>query len=350
MPKEFAEGAVITLPTKELEKDGYVFKGWYTDIECKNKFVIGTKMGVTDVILYAGWEKFSPSTYTKITEELLDWSGKYLIVYEKNNDAYIFNGVDSANAHVKGKIENNQIVSTIEIEKNICTISKYNNGYSIEINNQFIAGTSGSNSLKLNTEEQVNNISYNNESIKIESNTSILRFNDASNAMQFRYYRSSTYTAQKPIQLYKLEEKQEEKPNVDETILTSYTSTLSIDNSKAIRFIGSVKETEFDKISNIGFNFTLTLDNDKGNPISKEYSSDVTKLYKTINDSNTGTFDKTEAVYEKDGFLNFSLILKNLPKDLLASIYYYSYAVIDGKTYNSPTTEVVIAGDLIEFR
>lgn len=39
-----------------------------------------------------------------------------------------------------------------------------------------------------------------------------------------------------------------------------------------------------------------------------------------------------------------------MPKDLLASIYYYSYAVIDGKTYNSPTTEVVIAGDLIEFR
>ena len=148
----------------------------------------------------------------------------------------------------------------------------------------------------------------------------------------------------------KLEEKQEEKPTIDEKTLTTYTSTLSIDNSKAIRFIGSVKETEFDKISKIGFNFTLTLDNDKGNPILKEYSSDVTKLYKTINDSNTGTFDKTEAVYEKDGFLNFSLILKNMPKDLFASIYYYSYAVIDGKTYNSPTTEVVIAGELIEFR
>lgn len=106
----------------------------------------------------------------------------------------------------------------------------------------------------------------------------------------------------KPIQLYKLEEKQEEKPTIDETTLTSYTSTLSIDNSKAIRFIGSVKETEFNNISKIGFNFTLTLDNDKSNPISKEYSSDVNKLYKIINDSNTGIFDNDDAIYENNGF------------------------------------------------
>ena len=158
--------------------------------------------------------------------------------------------------------------------------------------------------------------------------------------MQFKYYKSSTYTYQEAIQLYKLEEKQEEQPTIDETTLTSYTSTLSIDNSKAIRFIGSVKETEFNNISKIGFNFTLKMEND--NPISKEYSSDVNKLYKTINDSNVGIFDNNDAIYENNGFLNFSLILKNIPTNIAATIEFYSYAVINGKTYHSLTKDVVI--------
>ena len=329
------ENETIEAPTTPT-REGYKFTAWYANIDLTEEFNFSTKIA-SNLTLYAGWEVYAPSTFTKVTSSLTDWTGKYLIVYEDGADAYIFNGNDG---YINGKIENDKIQSTSEIEKNICTISKFNNGYSINIKNKYLSGTNNKNSLNLLQKEQLNNISFENNSIKIESNTSILRFNDTQDIMQFKYYRSSTYTSQEAIQLYKLEEKQVENPTIDEKVLTSYTSTLSIDNSKAIRFIGSVKETEFNNISKIGFNFTLTLEND--NPISKEYSSDVNKLYKTINDSNVGIFDNGDAIYENNGFLNFSLILKNIPTNITAKIDFYSYAVINGKTYHSLTKYVVI--------
>ena len=65
-------------------------------------------------------------------------------------------------------------------------------------------------------------------------------------------------------------------------------------------------------------------------------------MYKIINDSNTGIFDNDDAIYENNGFLNFSLILKNIPTNITAKIDFYSYAVINGKTYHSLTKDVVI--------
>ena len=411
--KQFAEESEITLPTEELAKDGYIFDGWYTDSEFKNKFVEGTKMGTQDVTLYANWildtstkyvvtfmlndgtdtiytstkvkendkvtipeiptrdgykfvnwyttdnliEEFDFNTnittdltlyagwetapkYTKVTSKLEDWSGKYLIVYE--NDKVCFNGsleeLDNASNTKSVLIKDNQIIG--DYENYQFTFEKKDSGYSIKsYSNIYIGKTASSNGL----DESLENKYYNYISINTSGIVSIkgsggalLKYNTADGQDRFRFYKNG----QQDIALYKLEEKQEEKPTIDETTLTSYKSILSIDNSKAIRFIGSVKETEFNNISKIGFNFTLKMEND--NPISKEYSSDVNKLYKTINDSNVGIFDNNDAIYENNGFLNFSLILKNIPTNIAATIEFYSYAVINGKTYHSLTKDVVI--------
>ena len=379
--KKIAEGAEITLPTEELIKDGYIFDGWYTDSEFKNKFVEGTKMGTQDVTLYAnwildtstkhtvkfmlndgtesvytsviakenetieapttptrkgfkftawytnidlteefnfntkitsdltlyaGWKVYTIPTYTKVTNNLDDWTGKYLIVFEDDNETRLFDSsldtidVTKNNIIINKEINSNKIEGSYE--KYEFTFTKISSGYSIKsYSNFYIGGNSSKNSLETSlSNEMANAISINtNGNVDIVSNNKYLRYNSATgnNNERFRYYDAGK---QNPIQLYKLEEKQEEKPTIDETTLTSYTSTLSIDNSKAIRFIGSVKETEFNNISKIGFNFTLTLEND--NPISKEYSSDVNKLYKTINDSNVGIFDNGDAIYENNGF------------------------------------------------
>lgn len=417
--KAFAEGAEITLPTEKLIKDGYIFDGWYTDSEFKNKFVEGTKMGTQDItlyanwildtstkytvrfmlndgtenvytstivrenetieaptvptregfkfttwytnidlteefnfstsitndlVLYAGWEVYTIQTYTKVTNNLDDWSGKYLIVYEKEN--VCFNGsldldnIDTANNTKKVTIENNNIIGDYENYQFI--FEKKDAGYSIKsYSNIFIGKTAYDNGLDKKKENKFNNsVSMSSNGILTikASGGTVLKYNSSADQKRFRFYKNG----QQDIALYKLEEKQEGQPTVDEATLTSYTSTLSIENSKAIRFIGSVKETEFNNISKIGFNFTLTLDNDKSNPISKEYSIDVNKLYKIINDSNTGIFDNDDAIYENNGFLNFSLILKNIPTNITAKIDFYSYAVINGKTYHSLTKDVVI--------
>ena len=43
------------------------------------------------------------------------------------------------------------------------------------------------------------------DGVIITSNTSVLRFNAASNQLRFRYYKGSSYANQQAIQLYKLE-------------------------------------------------------------------------------------------------------------------------------------------------
>lgn len=49
------KGKVATNPTKQPTKDGYIFTGWYTDKECKNKYDFSTAVE-KDITLYAGWE------------------------------------------------------------------------------------------------------------------------------------------------------------------------------------------------------------------------------------------------------------------------------------------------------
>ena len=81
-------------------------------------------------------------------------------------------------------------------------------GYSIKVNGgtndgKYISGTNGSNALNFNATEQLNTISFSSSSAVITSNTSVLRFNPSSGNVRFRYFKSTTYTSQKEVQLYK---------------------------------------------------------------------------------------------------------------------------------------------------
>ena len=85
------------------------------------------------------------------------------------------------------------------------TIAAMSGGYSLKVAGGYMYGTSGSNKLNFNsTTAQVNTISFESDgSAKITSNTSVLRFNAASNQMRFRYYKASSYSSQKAVALYK---------------------------------------------------------------------------------------------------------------------------------------------------
>ena len=50
--------------------------------------------------------------YEKVTSAPADWSGKYLIVYETGENAYVFNGKDEANGYVAATISDNKIAVT----------------------------------------------------------------------------------------------------------------------------------------------------------------------------------------------------------------------------------------------
>ena len=148
-------------------------------------------------------------SYVKVTAAPEDWSGTYLIVNEADEtSAYVFNGNDAVNGYVSATIANSKITSSTELDAVAVTIEKTTDGYTLKVNGQYIYGTDGKNTLKFTdtAANAVNTITLSEtDGVIITSNTSILRFNSASNQMRFRYYKASTYSDQQAIQLYKLE-------------------------------------------------------------------------------------------------------------------------------------------------
>jgi len=147
----------------------------------------------------------SEKYYQKVTAAPSDWSGKYLIVYESGTNAYVFNGQDAVNGYVSATISDGKITSTDGLAAVQVTIESMAGGYAVKTANGYIYGTQGDNELDFNAStEQLNTISLDNDGVSLTSNTSVLRFNNASNQMRFRYYKSTSYTGQQPIWLYKL--------------------------------------------------------------------------------------------------------------------------------------------------
>ncbi len=99
--------------------------------------------------------------------------------------------------------------------------------------------------------------------------------------------------------------------------------------SNAIRFIGSVNETKFADLQRVGFNFTLN------NTTTKEYNTELSKLYHIIDDTDKKFETESDEIYVKDGYLNYSLILNNIPDDFTGTITYYAFATINNVNYQT---------------
>lgn len=211
---------------------GYTFVGWTEanadneDGSCPELYVATTPV-TTDLILNAVYAKDDETggsgDYVKVTKNLTDWSGEYLIVYEEANgtDGKVFDGAKMS-TDLKGSSSNpNNFAANISGGKvsassidnpAYVTIAKVDGGYSIcTASGWYIGNTGTSNDLKSNeTTVYVNTISYGTDAkgndttmITASNGGTVLRFNPSSSGNVFRYYKSGTYSAQKPIQLYK---------------------------------------------------------------------------------------------------------------------------------------------------
>ena len=157
-----------------------------------------------------GGEGGSDHVYTKVTSAPADWSGQYLIVYE--GESFAFDGslstLEAINNYKTVTIENNQISLSAAEDTFYFTIAKTASGYSIKsASGKYIGNTSNSNALSEHETTAYNNtISLNGGDANIiGSGGAYLRFNTTSGQDRFRYFKSSSYTNQKAIQLYKLE-------------------------------------------------------------------------------------------------------------------------------------------------
>ncbi len=163
-------------------------------------------MPAYNVTVSASFVQPSSYSYVKVTSAPADWSGDYVLVYENSaTSAYVWTGVDLANCYTEKTISNNSIADDGMVS---ITIASMTGGYSIKVNGgsnngKYISGTSGSNKINFVTNASLNTIAFETEGVTITSNTSVMRFNSASDNMRFRYFKSGTYSSQQPVQLYK---------------------------------------------------------------------------------------------------------------------------------------------------
>ena len=146
------------------------------------------------------------NSYEKVTSTPNDWAGEYLLVYEADaTTAYSWTGVDAANCYEEMTISGNSISASNAITISIAAME---GGYSILVNGgtndgKYIYGQSGSNTIKFGTSPELNTLECESDGVKITSYTSVMRFNNASNNLRFRYFKSTSYTNQQAVQLYK---------------------------------------------------------------------------------------------------------------------------------------------------
>lgn len=202
--------------------EGYSFVGWTEAVEDNADGSCPTMYNETtpvtgDLMLNAVYSKAGEGggsgDYVKVTENLADWSGEYLIVYEATDqDAGVLDstldatGLSAVNNNVSALIVDGNTISANSHDEYAVTIEKVTGGYSIQTkSNLYIGHTGSKNSLNTDAKPFVNEISYDaTEKCAVigQPNTKyVLRYNAASNVKAFRFYTGS----QQPIQLYKKE-------------------------------------------------------------------------------------------------------------------------------------------------
>lgn len=149
------------------------------------------------------------NAYEKVTSSLDDYSGEYLIVYEDGKVA--FNGglttLDDVSNTISVTISNKAIAATDVTNAAKFTVAKVDGGYSIKSASAYYIGqTSDANGLASHqTTVYTNTISITDGNADIvASGGAYLRYNSTSDQLRFRYYKSSSYTGQQAIALYKL--------------------------------------------------------------------------------------------------------------------------------------------------
>lgn len=153
-------------------------------------------------------EPSTTSKFVKVTSAPTDWTGTYLIVCESENIA--FDGsrttMDATGNIMSVTITNGEIEATDAMKNITFNIANSGSAYTIQSKSGYYIGqTSNANGLKSSTTTSYNNtLSISDSNVDFVSGGAYLRYNAASDQKRFRYYKSSSYTGQKAIQLYKL--------------------------------------------------------------------------------------------------------------------------------------------------
>ncbi len=193
-------------------------------------------------------------TYVKVTADQEDWSGTYLLVCEETG--YAFNsGLEKLDAAMNS-VAVTAVEGKITTAENIAiTIEKVEGGYVMKAaNGQYFFGKSGSNKLLTTTDQAEAAVAavtfaFNEGELAIVSDTSHMRFNPTPDQSRFRFFKESSYTNQKAVALYKLDEAAE--PAAEEVTIPQAIEIAKEGNGKKYIVRGTVKEVKNDTWGNL---------------------------------------------------------------------------------------------------
>ena len=200
----------LTGLTVIVETDQATYFKAYDELTTTFKQNARNKLGINMADAVKTTAESGESAYKLLASAPDNWGGEYLIVYKAGSLA--LNGalttLDQASNTISVSIENGVIASTDATDAARFTISPSGNGYAIRAaSGKYIGQGSNSNGLASSDTPLVNTLSFNasDQSVTIVgSGNAHLRYNKQNGQERFRYFKSSTYSAQEPVHLYKL--------------------------------------------------------------------------------------------------------------------------------------------------
>ncbi len=184
----------------------------FSDSACKNRIYATTVSALghdykNGACSRCGAEQpaVSDGKYVKVTTGQTDWSGIYLIVYEKSKtEASAFNGIDADGNHVAATISNGTITPTAELEPLQVQVAACSGGYSFKLlggekAGKYLKGSTSKNTIGFSDAPVALTIACANGTVTVKDGTAPFQFNPT--ASRFRFYYKAT---QKDIALYKL--------------------------------------------------------------------------------------------------------------------------------------------------
>ena len=191
----------------------YVFDGWATatvtaGATTYTKVSFPHSMPGQNKTLYAVYRYVEEGSgdsgdYVKVTENLDDYSGDYLFVYETGNVAFDggLDELDATSNTIEVTINDNTIASNATTDAAKFTIAKVDGGYSIQSASGYYIGwsTADKNGLNANSKYSANYYLNTISNSIISGVKGTLKYNKTSGQERFRYYQSG----QEAIALYR---------------------------------------------------------------------------------------------------------------------------------------------------
>lgn len=162
--------------------------------------------------------EYEAKTYHQIVAGQVDYSGTYLLGYKASaTEVYTWNGKDDVNGFntatfADGVLTGNERADASYIVLDRLFDGKTLKGYTAKLVDGtgaelYFNHTANSNGFTLDAEKKAcYQVEFAEDGVDIfVPNGPHLRFNSVSNQMRFRFYKSSTYGEQQPVQLYRLD-------------------------------------------------------------------------------------------------------------------------------------------------